>query len=367
MENQHNERLTTLDIARGLSVLGMIMVHTLWMYGNTLTQAESWLGSFLHFIGKGTASFLVAMGVSLVLSRRQSQKQLALRGLQILLLAYALNALKFIIPVLTGWMPDSFIAAYGWQRPLSLGQLTYLLSTGDILQMAGVALVVLAIIKPLLKHQYQIIGWALIVALASRWGAPELGQSPWLNYGINLFWSRDYQIYFPLFPWFACILAGMSVGVYYQQHQMNPDTLFTHAAYVGVGLVILGGGLMLMDYSFHFANFFHIGPGGIAYLIGLNLVGLGVLHKIVSQPWTHLFRPFLAYCSRHVTRIYIIQWTLICWGIGIAGFQTLSTLQVLLAIPIVIALTFLVNHLTLILPHKLTKSWNNPTPKVNQV
>ncbi|MEL6538873.1 MAG: hypothetical protein AAFQ98_25885, partial [Bacteroidota bacterium] len=52
---------------------------------------------------------------------------------------------------------------------------------------------------------------------------------------------------------------------------------------------------------------------------------------------------FLRYSSRHVTLIYITQWVLICWGMGILGFQQLNITQVLCLIPLITAVTYGVN------------------------
>ncbi|XQF94021.1 heparan-alpha-glucosaminide N-acetyltransferase domain-containing protein (plasmid) [Pseudoalteromonas espejiana] len=119
----------------------MILVHTLWMYSSTELQSESLFGAVIHILGKGTASFLVAMGLSMALSRRQTPMLLIKRGIQLLLLAYLMNAAKFWLPIdVFNTMPEAFINAYGWQSPLSAGQLQFMVLTGDILQLAGVSL-----------------------------------------------------------------------------------------------------------------------------------------------------------------------------------------------------------------------------------
>ena len=114
-------RIQVVDIARGLSVIVMIMVHTLWMYGSELTQSESVIGDLLHLLGKGTAAFLVLMGFSMALSSRNTAFGLIFRGVLLLLVAYALNFFKFIVPIAVfQTMPESFVQAYQWQSPLSI-------------------------------------------------------------------------------------------------------------------------------------------------------------------------------------------------------------------------------------------------------
>ncbi|MCK8105045.1 MULTISPECIES: heparan-alpha-glucosaminide N-acetyltransferase domain-containing protein [Pseudoalteromonas] len=76
-----NQRLKTIDLVRGASVFIMIIVHTLWMYASTTLQSESAFGTVVHILGKGTASFLVAMGLFMALSRRQTPLLLIKRGI----------------------------------------------------------------------------------------------------------------------------------------------------------------------------------------------------------------------------------------------------------------------------------------------
>ena len=43
----------------------------------------------------------------------------------------------------------------------------------------------------------------------------------------------------------------------------------------------------------------------------------------------------------HVTSLYVVQWTLICWTMGIVGYHTLGPWQVAAMIPVMIAATLL--------------------------
>ena len=112
----NTHRLTAVDFVRGFSVFIMVCVHTLWMYGSSYTQGQSLLGEIIHLLGKGTAAFLIAMGISLLLSRHHSPRALAKRGVTILALGYGMNALKFVLPIALGVLPESFINAYGWSK-----------------------------------------------------------------------------------------------------------------------------------------------------------------------------------------------------------------------------------------------------------
>lgn len=341
-----NDRLVAIDVGRGLSVLFMIMVHTLWMYADQHTQTETWLGVLVHVIGKGTASFLVAMGISLMLSRNQNLQSALKRGIGLLTVAYFMNLLKFLLPIhLFGTMPQSFIAAYGWQLPLNVNQSLYLLLTGDILQMAGVAILVLAFVRYYITNKYHLLLLAGAVALSAKLFSGYRPGIPGLDYIADLFWGNQHNVYFPLLPWLTCILVGMYFGQLYKENKGNTTEFYRQMLRYGVAMLTIGGSLCWYDLGYHFADFFHLGAGGILYLTGLNLCGLWLIHQLINHVDLTAFYPFINYCSKRVTTLYIIQWVLICWGMGIVGFNQLNLNQTLLAMPVLIALTLLTQRL----------------------
>ena len=141
-----SKRVLAIDLARGASVPFVVVIHTLWMYGTVETQENTWLGQVIHFIGKGTPMFLLAMGFSFCLSRKQDVQAIIKRGLELLAIGYGMNLFKFIVPYFLGLLPTNFIAAYGWKAPLDFGQLLYLLQTGDILQLAGISVLFMVLV-----------------------------------------------------------------------------------------------------------------------------------------------------------------------------------------------------------------------------
>ncbi|MFD2166172.1 heparan-alpha-glucosaminide N-acetyltransferase domain-containing protein [Thalassotalea euphylliae] len=358
-------RLEAIDFARGLSVIIMVCVHTLWMYGDTYTQTEAALGSFIHKLGQGTAAFLITMGISMALSSRTTPVQLAKRGIYVLSLGYLMNALKFIVPIgVFGTMPESFVNAYGWESPLTQGQYLYLLRTGDILQMAGVSLFLLALINLVTSNKYVYLGLAFVVAATSQ---VVRGYQPGIegvNYVADLFFGANYNVYFPVFPWFSSILIGAYLGKCFSENK-DPEKLYVLSLKWGLGLSASGIALSAYDYEYHFADFFHTGPGGIMYLTGFNLVALWLVGKMIknygSTAILNKIMNSLSYCSRHVTTLYIAQWTLICWGMGVVGFKTLSPWQVVAMMPIMLAITLVVHHALLLVLTKAFSRGKNST------
>lgn len=334
-------RIVAVDFSRGLAVLFMILVHTLWMYADQQTQSQSLLGDVIHFIGKGTPSFLLCMGLSMTLSRQQSAVASFKRGCMILLFGYMMNALKFIVPIAAGVMPEAFLDAYGFSYPMRIDQYRYLLLTGDILQMAGLSLLLLAVIRHFISNKYLLLTLAFITLLIAK---PFSGWQPnivGIDYLFELLFSNNFHVYFPVFPWLSFIIFGLFIGQLLQESD-DIEQIFSRLPVVAAICLIIGGGLCYYDFTYHFGNFFHLGPGGVIYLLGINLLLFWFIHRLVIlKPELAIFN-LLAYCSQRVTSLYVIQWTVVCWGMAVVGFQQFNTLQTLMAMPVVMAITFAV-------------------------
>jgi len=361
-------RIPEVDFGRGLAVFLMMLVHTLWMYGDTFTQQESTLGHIIHFVGKGTAAFLLFMGMSFILSKNQSTKAAIFRGLFILSFAYMMNFLKFIVPLeIFGTMPEAFVNAYGWQSPLTAAQLGYIFLTGDILQMAGIALFLVAIIRHYIKNKWGYLAIGLLIAAVSRQTSGYQPGIEGLNYIARLFFSDHYQVYFPVFPWMSFILFGMFLGKLVSEHKEEPHFMFNKLPLIASVALLMGGGLCAWNFQYHFGNFFHLGPGGTLYLLGVNLWLMFLVHKVVKSNKNNIVTRFFYFCSARVTSMYIIQWTLICWGMGIIGFQTLSAGQTLAMMPVVVLCTVLTQILKDKIELAITQRKNSTVSQSSQL
>lgn len=362
---RNNNRILAIDLARGVSVLMVIIVHTLWIYGDISTQSDTWLGGVVHFIGKGTPMFLIAMGVSFTLSRNQSIVLSIKRALYILAAGYIMNFLKFVLPVLVGTIPDAFIEAYGWTAPATVDNMFYMLLTGDILQLAGVSLLFMGIINKFSKNKYVPLIIAFIIAVVTKEvHGFRLGIGS-MDYILDLLWGAEWNIYFAVFPWFSFILIGMFFGKWYKEKHKSNAHIFKRMLIAGFLSMLIGGGLCFYNFEYHFGDYFHLGPGGTIYLAGFNLVLMWLAHILVTRIKENRVFEFLYYCSKRVTTIYIIQWTVICWGMGFLGYQQFGILGVLVLIPFYMVLTLGIQKLLLDRSFwsKKTKNHNSITKK----
>ena len=118
---------------------------------------------------------------------------------------------------------------------------------------------------------------------------------------------------------------------------------FKKLAILGVAFLAVGGLFNFINPNYHFGDYYHLGPGGCILLVGINLLFLWGTNYFVTfiKDSNTIFR-FLSFCSKNVTAMYVIQWTLINWGMYVFGFWKHNALTVLLLIPMMITLTVLV-------------------------
>jgi len=338
-----NRRVEEIDFGRGLAVFLMMLVHTLWMYADQHTQGETWFGDVIHFIGKGTPAFLLTMGMSFILTKNQSLKSALIKGAMILAFAYVMNFLKFVVPIkVFGTMPESFVAAYGFSSPISFGEMRYIFLTGDILQMAGISFMAIGVIRYFTQNKWIYLAIAIFIAgISKELSGFQLGIDG-VDYILKLFFSSHYQVYFPVFPWMSFIVFGMFMGKLIEENLEDIRIFFNKLPKMAAVTLIPGIALCYWQFDYHFDNFFHLGFGGFLYLLGINLILFLIIHKIVQSNSQNFFVRFLYFCSERVTSMYIIQWVLICWGMGIIGFQTMNVWQTAMLMPIVVVLTVLI-------------------------
>jgi uncharacterized membrane protein len=335
-------RIRAVDFARGLSVILMIMIHTMLIYGNIHTQTKTVVGEIALWLGRGTPMFLVTMGISFVLSRRQTFTAVCKRAIYILSVGYGMNVLKFLVPeYLFGGLPEAFVKAFGLTSQ-TLESAVFFLLLGDILQLAGMTLFIMALVNHYSKNKYVPLIIALFIVGISKEVSGFRVTVPVLDYLCDLLFSNQFNVYFPIFPWSAFILIGMFLGRWYKELNNDQNLFFKKLALLGIGFLAIGGLFNFTNPEYHFGDYYHLGPGGCILLLGINLLFLWMTNWFVAfiDDKNPVYK-LLSYCSKNVTSMYVIQWTLINWGMYVFGFWENDAFTVLLLVPLIISLTIL--------------------------
>lgn len=296
------------DLARGLAVFFMIVQHVVAIFG-TAGVINSAFGVAVYFFGTIPAApiFLLLMGASLAFSRRSTPSGLFWRGLKLIGLGYLLSALRFVVPLLIGirlGIAQPETSAFSW-TPLQ-----YLL-TVDILQLAGLSLLLISLLKKAgLKPGYYLLV-ALIIALVS----PLLWSLGTGAAGAGLiaapFFGTQANVIFPFFSWAFYPLVGVYFGCRLQEAQ-DKDKFYKSVFPNLLPVILLGILFLAINPAAVLGNYYRHELGAnllFAALAVYWIAGLFFVRKRLPS-W---LEKILSFWSRSVTAIYFIQWLLIGW------------------------------------------------------
>lgn len=331
------QRDTTVDVARGFTVFIMPAVHSVLTY-STLTVRSSALGDILGFLaeGPGAELFMLLMGFCITYGRKKNTKQILRRAFSLLALAYLLNFIKIILPLLWNGIPLNVFSEN--HIPFSPSGWWLLFRMGDILQLAGVAYLVCALLYKLPYFAVFSIGIGLIVTFLS----PALWQihsrTPLLSIPLDLLIGTPPRAFFPVFPWIAYPLFGLGMGYFVQNFEMK--LFYTAILPLGLALIIAGNLLSQYEPPDWERDFYRLGPGGTLRHLGIALLWWSLCFWAVKCLGDNLLFKFLAWLSKNITVIYCLQWVIIFWLTPWFSYHHLTMTGTLFSICITSLLTF---------------------------
>jgi len=329
------KRLDAVDLARGLAVLFMIAVHVLEVYANT-EVTNSVFGQVIAFLGGPPAApvFMMLMGLSFAYSKKKDMSSGIIRGVKIFLSGYLLNFLRGVAPLLFARAINLPITE-GLNSEQSFNLLNIFL-IADILQFAGIALIIMAIIRELKINRYMLIFAAFLISMISPLLWKIRIDIPVLEQLADLFWGDKplggfmaNMVNFPVFPWLTFPLIGMAIGEIFSQSTHLPS-LFKKIGLIGGIIMITGLLISSLNPEYHYNDYYHSRQGAMIFMSGFTLLWLYLCQIITSKIPRNMAFDLLYDWSRNVTNIYFIQWVLITWCISIFGINESSLFPSLL-------------------------------------
>lgn len=318
------KRISGIDAAKGLTVLVMPAVHTVMLYSQPVVHRSA-IGYFLMFFaeGPGAQLFMFLMGFSVVLAKQKTMGQVTGRAALLFVGGYVLNLLRMVIPAALGILPRELLRNYivypGMPDAVSL------LLTADILQMAGVSILIIHTVL----HSNKPMCLSLILFTALITSAPFMWDFHAANFFadhfIGLAAAGDSRAFFPLFPWLCYPLAGLAAGLWYRRRENNGNSYILKRA-AGSGLLAVAAGVTVSALSplSWDRDFYRAGPGRSLYQTGFVLIWLCVAQVAGRKFAGSWVIRLLSFCSRNITIIYITQWLVISWGTAVSGYQSLG-------------------------------------------
>ena len=326
------QRLGIPDLIKGVAVILMVQVHLTELFATPDFYA-SLAGKVSLFLGGPPAApaFMAVMGFFLAYKKQPLARQIK-RGLLLLALGFALNIgmnLHLLIKIVSGsFQIDPWDYVFGV----------------DILFLAGISIIAVALLRPLLKRRWSL--WLLlvpVVAMANHWLPVYGGEAEWPRYLQAYFWGYYSWSYFPFFPWFSYVLTGYAFYLMYERFAHIFTIKFRRIA----GLVLMMLIFVTFAYGFRVAAllevYYHHSALFVAWTAAFLLLwslGLAALNELVGKTATI---KYLRWAGKNVTVFYVVQWLLIgniataiyrsqewftlpLWFIGVVGVSSLLVL-----------------------------------------
>ncbi len=309
----------------------MIQVHIIQLFA-TQTIYDSSLGKILLFLGGPPVApvFMIIFGYFITESKK-SRIQLVIRGIKIIFLGLLLNvALNFnlIISVNKGVYDINL-----W--PYIFG--------ADILPLAGLSLIIIALLSPIWRINKRFVIPLLIslIFLSVGLGNFLLGnsvQQPQLKYIFSFFYGASNWSYFPLFPWLSYSLTGI---VFYKIRESSLGSLelglggdFPFSALrsplsrLCFGVLFLIFSTLTLQYalsiSANLPAYHHHGLLFFLWVISFLSFYSFFIHEIEKMLGSTIVFKYLKWLGKNITIVYIIQWIII-GNIATEIYKTVST------------------------------------------
>ncbi|TAK00373.1 MAG: DUF1624 domain-containing protein [Chloroflexota bacterium] len=348
------ERVRAFDLAAGLAVFFMILVHVLWHWGAQPTWTTP-IGEAISYAAGPTAApvFVFLMGASLGAAPRSSFRSLAARGLWLVFLGYVLNLLRGVIPASLGLA--SGVITEEQVYPYTLW---WLGTTVDLHHMVGLTLVAIAALRVRSEPGWIWLGLAGLLVLVAPWLRTIAVGNPVLDAPLTPFIGSAPNVYYAVVPWLAYPLGGAVFGAIITRAVDRP-AVFRRAAVVGAVLIAVGCGLILVQRPGFDVYTYWRQPASFAVAIfGVILVWLAACDLVTRWPVLDRRLGIVYGWSRRVIAMYFSHWIIVGWGVGLVGFRALDLGGVLVAmVAAVVATSYLSRYAV-----KLESSWWRRTP-----
>jgi len=302
-------RQLELDVVRGLAILFMLLVHVHEAFA-AYPFAPTWGTRLIRFLGGPPAApvFMFALGVGVVYSRRSTVKALALRGLRLFVLAYALNFVRDSL---------SLCAAYlltGEAENLE-DAVTYFFAI-DILAFAGLACLFFAAAIKLRFRTVHYIAAALLCAAANLPLSRITFESPALYRVTDLIWGTSEYTWFPFLTWIPFPIAGYLFGQLLLRCR-DKQRFYKDCLWISIPALlafVIFARLQDIDIGwvdgFWERSYFQHTLMGNLILLNMVIAWISVFFFLTPQ-LPDFVRNSLCRWSRNITEMYVIHWLIL--------------------------------------------------------
>lgn len=259
---------------------------------------EDFFGSYF-FVAHG---FMFAMGVGMMYTKKGDTASLLRRGIQLYLLGYVLNFLRYGIYLIIADLASGKILAETWEALFAI----------DILHFAGLAFAVTAVLKKLGLNEVHIFVISILLSAIGSFINHMGTGSPWLDYMLGNFVATTDLSSFVFFNWFICVAFGRLMGSIIRKTE-DKDPLYKRMLFISGGIMAVYIALTV-KFGIYFLsrdrNFYAASTLELIGLLSIDIFGLAVFYFTLKNVDASRFRT-LTDMSRNITAIYFIHWMIL--------------------------------------------------------
>jgi uncharacterized membrane protein len=345
-------RILAFDLARGLAVAFMVLIHVLRHWGDPATWTTP-IGTVVSFLGGPPAApvFMFLMGASLAFSRRTTFAALAQRGVWLIVAGYLLNLARGTLPLsaglATGVVTSEEVAPF---TPLSLMWMV------DILQLAGCSLILMAALREVVPLG---AAWLLVAAVVVLVAPPLQGMMTGLavvDAVLGMLWATAGNVYYPVFPWVVFPLVGAVVGDAMVRARDRPKVLRRAGALALVACVAGVALIVTTSTTLDDRTYWRLPPVLVPAILGFVVAWVWACDVVSRGVGWRFGLPIIYGWGARVTSMYVIHWLIVAWGVAIVGFRVMDLGPVLVAMVAVLAATVVASRWRPRLPRVVTQA-----------
>lgn len=331
-------RLVSIDLAKGLTVLFIPAIHVVMLYSN-LTVHHSAFSIPFRFIAEwpGAQLLMFLMAMTFSFSKKPTPYHIK-KALLVFIAGYLLNVFKFLLPHSLECLPQSFIHDLDFSHRHLLT--TNLVLLGDIFHFAGIALLILTVLKQF--RYYAILGAFIacffIIASPLFWDWHH--KNIFVDHLLHLLGGKIPDAFFPLMPWLVYPLVGLSIGNYLQTPYCSVEAI----SFTGIFLLLSGFSMQFLPLHFPGSLFWRTYPDKTIMHLGFVMFWVSMwlwMEPHIKKYSKNYFVRILSFCSRHITIIYLLQWIIIFWMLPLFGYYNLDIGETIITIPFIYFIIFL--------------------------
>ena len=299
-------RQVELDIAKALSIIFMVFLHTMWMVMN-YNQDLSPLYEFVvgNVLGRPYAApiFMFCMGVGIVYSRHSQWDVMVKRGVKLYLLGILVNVFEWFIPhflsgtLLGNW--DAFTISGG-----------LMLFCVDILAFAGWSFILMGILKKFEVSNKKMIVIAVVMSILGFLLKNVDTGVPVLELILDDFiGAKGGFTAFPLFNWFIFPVGGYIWGQYFIRAKVKEDFFKFWPLFIVIALIYFFVSTKLWEgiFSEHIHLYYFMNTLDAIFCI-INAHGVIGLCYWLSKHVPDTVINISKILSSNINQIYIAQW-----------------------------------------------------------